>query len=441
MDIGGDGRLYVASWRGGEASVYVGPQVGFLACVAPPGLDADRAPRPEDGRRCPSSSTGCAARTRPRASTASARSSVAAGRRRRPAPSPTWRPTPPSPCTGGSRPSSRSSSSTAPGRTASCGSSPSDAAVREFALRALADRKTELDGVDAAPVRRGAGRPLAPGPGAGRDRARAPGGRVGGREPHPPDLAPRGLADADDEAGECPARPGPGRAPPGDAGAGLAPRGGRLPGRDRRPPSRGGPPRLAVDARAEGRRGAHQEAGHGPLPRGAPRHPGHAGAPLSPRGGLRRELVGHPARHDRPVLRPPGVGVQRADRLGPQGGRPRRRRRDRDVPPRRARPAARPPRGAAGRLGDGPAEGRGGDPRRHRQGRPEEPGPDRQHALRGRGEAGPRRRRGTRSEARRSSPPSRAAPATPTPTARRPRGRTWWTSASATAPPSWWSRS
>jgi putative membrane-bound dehydrogenase-like protein len=37
MDLGGDGRLYVASWRGGEAAVYVGPQVGFLACVAPPG--------------------------------------------------------------------------------------------------------------------------------------------------------------------------------------------------------------------------------------------------------------------------------------------------------------------------------------------------------------------------------------------------------------------
>ena len=37
MDLGPDGRLYVASWRGGEAAVYVGPQVGFLACVAPPG--------------------------------------------------------------------------------------------------------------------------------------------------------------------------------------------------------------------------------------------------------------------------------------------------------------------------------------------------------------------------------------------------------------------
>jgi putative membrane-bound dehydrogenase-like protein len=37
MDIGADGRLYVASWRGGEAAVYVGPQVGFVACVTPPG--------------------------------------------------------------------------------------------------------------------------------------------------------------------------------------------------------------------------------------------------------------------------------------------------------------------------------------------------------------------------------------------------------------------
>ena len=58
-----------------------------------------------------------------------------------------------------------------------------DDAVREFALRALADRKTELDGVEAAPVPRGAGRPLAPRPGAGRDRARATGRRR--RRPRP----------------------------------------------------------------------------------------------------------------------------------------------------------------------------------------------------------------------------------------------------------------
>ncbi len=37
MDMGPDGRLYVASWRGGEASVHVGPDVGFIACITPPG--------------------------------------------------------------------------------------------------------------------------------------------------------------------------------------------------------------------------------------------------------------------------------------------------------------------------------------------------------------------------------------------------------------------
>ncbi len=47
MDLGSDGRLYVASWRGGEAAVYVGPQVGFLACVAPPGWTATGRPDPK----------------------------------------------------------------------------------------------------------------------------------------------------------------------------------------------------------------------------------------------------------------------------------------------------------------------------------------------------------------------------------------------------------
>ena len=50
MDLGGDGRLYVASWRGGEASVYVGPQVGFVACVAPPGWTATGRPDPRTAR-------------------------------------------------------------------------------------------------------------------------------------------------------------------------------------------------------------------------------------------------------------------------------------------------------------------------------------------------------------------------------------------------------
>jgi putative membrane-bound dehydrogenase-like protein len=38
MDLDGSGRFYVASWRGGEASNYVGPNVGFITRVVPHGL-------------------------------------------------------------------------------------------------------------------------------------------------------------------------------------------------------------------------------------------------------------------------------------------------------------------------------------------------------------------------------------------------------------------
>jgi putative membrane-bound dehydrogenase-like protein len=38
IDMDASGRLYVASWRGGEASNYVGPNVGFIARVVPRGL-------------------------------------------------------------------------------------------------------------------------------------------------------------------------------------------------------------------------------------------------------------------------------------------------------------------------------------------------------------------------------------------------------------------
>ncbi len=41
MDIDADGHLYVASWRGGDASVDVGPNVGFVARVSPAGLQPD----------------------------------------------------------------------------------------------------------------------------------------------------------------------------------------------------------------------------------------------------------------------------------------------------------------------------------------------------------------------------------------------------------------
>jgi putative membrane-bound dehydrogenase-like protein len=44
IDLDSSGRLYVASWRGGEASTYVGPNVGFIARVTPTGLKATPSP-------------------------------------------------------------------------------------------------------------------------------------------------------------------------------------------------------------------------------------------------------------------------------------------------------------------------------------------------------------------------------------------------------------
>ena len=151
MDIGGDGRLYVASWRGGEASVYVGPQVGFLACVAPARLEPDRRPRPEGGSSWPSSSTGCAAPMRPRASHCQ-REILRRGR------SPETTRALADLASDASRPlHGRVAALFALKQLDGTGSHgvlrklAGDDAVREFALRALADRKTELDGVEAAP--------------------------------------------------------------------------------------------------------------------------------------------------------------------------------------------------------------------------------------------------------------------------------------------------
>ncbi len=50
MDMDGSGRLYVASWRGGEASTYVGPNVGFIARVTPKRTEAGAVPQSETGR-------------------------------------------------------------------------------------------------------------------------------------------------------------------------------------------------------------------------------------------------------------------------------------------------------------------------------------------------------------------------------------------------------
>jgi putative membrane-bound dehydrogenase-like protein len=48
IDMDGSGRLYVASWRGGEASTYVGPNVGFVARITPKGLKPAPAPNLKD---------------------------------------------------------------------------------------------------------------------------------------------------------------------------------------------------------------------------------------------------------------------------------------------------------------------------------------------------------------------------------------------------------
>lgn len=44
MDIDANGHLYVASWRGGESAVFVGPNVGFVARVSPKELPAEPFP-------------------------------------------------------------------------------------------------------------------------------------------------------------------------------------------------------------------------------------------------------------------------------------------------------------------------------------------------------------------------------------------------------------
>lgn len=44
MDLDANGHLYVASWRGGESAVFVGPNVGFVARVTPKGLTTEPIP-------------------------------------------------------------------------------------------------------------------------------------------------------------------------------------------------------------------------------------------------------------------------------------------------------------------------------------------------------------------------------------------------------------
>ncbi len=150
MDVDASGRLYVASWRGGEASVYVGPNVGFVARVVPRGLKPEPFPNLKE--------TDLAQLTRhlvapnPVTRLHAQREILQRGRN--------------AGMTRGLVTLASDSAAPLPGRVAAIftlkqldgkDSQPAlrklvdEAAVREFALRALTDRKRELGGLDAKP--------------------------------------------------------------------------------------------------------------------------------------------------------------------------------------------------------------------------------------------------------------------------------------------------
>jgi putative membrane-bound dehydrogenase-like protein len=149
MDIGADGRLLVASWRGGEASVYVGPQVGFIACISPPDLKAKFLTHPKEADLAGLVDGLCG--------------SIQAGRfacqreiiRRGQSPEAT-RALIALASDGSKPPYARVAALFAlkqldgKGSQATLRKLAEDSTVREFALRALADRRTELDGVDSS---------------------------------------------------------------------------------------------------------------------------------------------------------------------------------------------------------------------------------------------------------------------------------------------------
>jgi putative membrane-bound dehydrogenase-like protein len=150
MDLGADGRLYVASWRGGEASVYIGPQVGFLTCVAPPGW-SPTSPVDRKGLALAELIDGLCGPNA--ASRFHCQREIL---RRGPSPETTRALTD----------LASDASKPLPGRVAALFALKQidgakshgtllkltgDDAVREFALRALADRKTELAGVEPGP--------------------------------------------------------------------------------------------------------------------------------------------------------------------------------------------------------------------------------------------------------------------------------------------------
>jgi putative membrane-bound dehydrogenase-like protein len=150
MDMGSDGRLYLASWRGGEAAVYVGPQVGFLACISPPGWTATGRPVPKAADLRGLIDGLC----RPNAASRFEFQREIVRRGRSPETSLALTDLASNP----SRPLfGRVAALFALKQLDGTGSHGvlhkllGEDTVREFALRALADRKTELDGVETAP--------------------------------------------------------------------------------------------------------------------------------------------------------------------------------------------------------------------------------------------------------------------------------------------------
>ncbi|HTU88671.1 MAG TPA: CotH kinase family protein [Gemmataceae bacterium] len=150
MDMDGRGCLYVASWQGGEASTYVGPNVGFIARLTPCGLNP--APFPNLQQAELAELIRLLSRPNSVARLHSQREILRRGRNTE--------------ATKSLVKLASDSSEPIEGRAAAIftlkqligkDSHPTllnlvrDPAVREFALRALTDRKQELDGLDAKP--------------------------------------------------------------------------------------------------------------------------------------------------------------------------------------------------------------------------------------------------------------------------------------------------
>jgi putative membrane-bound dehydrogenase-like protein len=147
MDMDVNGNLYVNSWRGGEASVYVGPNVGFVARISPKG--AKQGPAPKLKEASLAQLIGYLSEPNHPLRLHSQREIIGRGRSAE--------------TTKALSELAANSDATLPARVAAMfalkqldgkDAQPlllqltKDAKVREFALRALTDRKRELDGLE-----------------------------------------------------------------------------------------------------------------------------------------------------------------------------------------------------------------------------------------------------------------------------------------------------